>query len=455
MVSFAIEEALANLTNPFDPKYTKKDVTEDTAQQGGDYESQNLANNFTEETWKEFCSKYKFNYFNSLNGPLGSTDIYVNYDTCLVIKFNSKEKRISGFFWIDSRGEYHSDSLISGNLSTFYDNYFRAVFPKEVNNSFIYLINYDFSEYRFFPSRHDDSIVWEIVYKELNNLKNDENSDFVDKVCSIIKLKVDEDTKESANVKVEEGEKVFRYNIRGDSSYCDGALTVVSVESTYVGLYFSDGIIKGTIYTRRGEFWKNFKKIEELESELLSFMLKTFKNVLNSQIINSIIEQKEYQGEVSFTRYRSSSGFLRFYSKRLMIMCANPHIFIEEFSVSIKLIKDSSEDREVENWTEGFYTDILLALALGHYEIFEDNIRNLFDFCKQLRIALGEKYLLFDSVESILSDVQNNIITVQKFLESNKETQQPSIPEKEKSEVKNGTTSEKKTERSSVMKLFG
>lgn len=311
MVNFTVEEALANLKNPFRPEYVKKAIADNSLSKEGVTVPGNLANKFTEKTWKEFCNKYGLKLFNvQHDSMLGDTKIYANYDTCAVVRFKTNRMQISGFYWTDSTGEYHYICLEEEDLSEFFDNYFHAVFPKEANNCFIVLADCSSERIRFFPPRDKGSAIWELVYQNISGMGNDENSDFIDKVCSVIKTEIDADTKESASVEAVEGEKVFRINVGSDGSYADRCLEVVSVGNTYVKLLYRDTLGTHSIYTYRGEFWNNFERTEKLKPELTIFILKLFSNILDESIINTILKQEEYKGEISFTRYTAAGGFL-------------------------------------------------------------------------------------------------------------------------------------------------
>ena len=436
MVNFTVAEALANLKNPFRPEYVKKDIADNSLSKEGVTVPGNLANKFTEETWKEFCNKYKLKLFNVQHDSiLGDTGIYVNYDTCAVVRFKTNKMQISGFYWTDSAGEYHSTYLGEENLSEFFDNYFHAVFPDKVNNCFVKLVEDNPLRFSFFPPRDKGSTIWELVYQNISDKRNDKNSDFIDKVCSVIKTETDADTKESASADAVEGEKVFRINVGSDGSYADRCLEVVSVGNTYVELLYKEGHSAHSIYTYRGEFWNNFERSEKLKPELTIFILKLFSNILNEDIINSILKQEEYKGKISFTGYAADSGFLRLYSERFRVDCNLGLLDPGDFHVFVKL-NDSRKSfgQNVENkvWAEGFYTDILLALALGNCEasIFAEGIINLSKFCDALKKALSEQYLFFDSIASIFSDVDRNVRKILKFLGSTGE--KPSLEAEEK-----------------------
>ncbi len=439
MVNFTVEEALANLKNPFWPAYVKKDTADNSLSKEGVTVPGNLVNKFTEETWKEFCNKYGLKLFNVQHDSMsGDTRIYANYDTCAVVMFKTDRMQISGFYWADSAGEYHSTNLVDEDLSGFFDNYFHAVFPKKANNCFIVLADCSPQRYYFFPSRDKGSTIWELVYKNISSIENDENSDFIDKVCSVIKTEVDEDIRESVSVEIKKGEKVFRINIGSDGSYADSCLEVVSVGNTYVELLYKETLGVHSIYTYRGEFWNNFERTEKLKPELTIFILKLFSNILDEGIINSILKQEEYKGEISFTGYAAGSGFLQLYSERFKVDCNLGLLDPDDFHVFVKL-NDSRKnfEQDVKNkvWAEGFYTDILLALALGNCEAFAEGIINLSKFCEALKKALIGQYLFFDSVASIFSDVEKNVMKVLKFLESTTENPSLEVEEKQSNSV--------------------
>lgn len=113
--------------------------------------------------------------------------------------------------------------------------------------------------------------------------------------------------------------------------------------------------------------------------------------------------------------------------------CSRALLGPDDFHVFVKL-NDSRKNfgQVIENklWAEGFYTDILLALALGNWEAFAEGIINLSKFCVALKKALSEQYLFFDSIASIFSDMDRNVRKILNFLESTEE--KPSFEAEEK-----------------------
>ena len=428
MISFTIEEALANLENPFKPKFLKKEVNvpqkvEREGQEGLD--ATNMANSFTKESWQEFCEKFNLHYFASQSDSITDVEyqLFVNYDNCVVIKFCSSKMYISTLCWTDFECTAHCDLLFMQDLSSFYANFYHATFPKSADTTILNLCMLS-SEQRpvFFPcsSQVNENANWEEVRENILQLSTKENSMFVQRVCKLIDGELAKLSEMSKIVTVSVGDLVFRKNIVGDGSYGDKVLKIIDVFDTYVKYYTGIGERNQAMAAKynekcafKGDFWDNFERLDVIISDLLSLILDIFGNVLNANIVESILIGKKWEGEVAFTRYESSSEFVKFKSNHFEISffkgLRSPNEIRTSVGISKHIVEDCSEYREDSVYAEGFYTDALLVYALGYSE----DCYKQFDFLKglitQLQDGLRERELLSSAIEQVLADALSNV----------------------------------------------
>lgn len=411
MVTFTMEEILANVNATSNPLYVKKDAADGVVQEGAD-NSDNIANEFTKETWEEFCSKYGLHLFMA-NGDEFSNDIYVNYDNCLIVKFKPKSMSILSVHWSDAAGDLHCELFNTKSLVCLYTAYSSACFPTSVNSNFTTLLNNFETAFHLLFTSDDNSINWEAVRLYLEHLKDGENSVFIDKVCSVIETKLAKDIEESAGVDVRKGEKVFRINVSRDSAYSGWLLTVDFVGDTYVGLKYNKRSNPVTFNTYRGNFWENFARYKEIEQELFMLISSLFKNVIDDSIFNAVLRQEAYKGNVTFIRYEFEDGLSLFCSEHFKICVSE----LDRVSVMLKEPdSDFVEHGNIPEVAEGFCTDVFLAIALKGYAGYEETVNGLFDFCKGLRDSLEKEDFITEPVSNLLFAVMGRVMEVQEFL---------------------------------------
>ena len=426
MINFTVEEALANLKDPLHPMYIKKDVEENSDSEagsgfsgGGIDSSTNLANGFTKESWKEFCDKYELRYFTSYEDVGDLYDVYVNFETCVIIVFDSEEMEIDDVYWNDSNGELQYESLCGGTLEPIYEAMMHAMFPKQASKLFTYLVHLDYSE-KFFPARQEDSTIWELLEEKIRYLETEENAEFIDKVSRLILVKVDDDAKASSSVDVDRGEFVFRQNVHGDGSYSEDLLEVEEVKKTYVELLVHDqGLGNHSIYTYRSDFWDNFGRIADLESEVIVFLLELFDNVLNEEIIEAVVQQKKFEGEPAFTRYAASDEHAEICTPHFELCCFA--MFSRDLTIRF-IFRDLREgfvkDEKEQTFAEGFYTDVFLPVALDTQNSELAGLNLLSFFCAKLREELLKLHLFTEKVSEVFANVEQNISIVTAAVES-------------------------------------
>jgi len=421
MAVFTVKEALLNVKDPMHPKVVKKDLQGSPIQQAAQ-ENENLANEFTGDSWKEFCKKMGLRYFGIRQSfGLSSEDVYVNYDTCAIVMYDGEKRKISSCDYVDSGGKYCDCYVKDSDLSKVYDALLHAVFPKEISPLFKELMPKEAGH--FFPSRgNNDNIVWEEVSKGLEGLRTFDNSDFLDRVLTIINEKVAKDAAECSNVDVEVGQTVFRVNVQGDRSYSDTILEVISVGETLIEI----SKVSYTLHpndvkhiTYRADFWKNFAKAEELEPELCSFLLTVFDNVLNGDIIQAITDQKEYSGQFSFVQYENYNSIdpaCILQDSRFRI---NYSYFMGKPTCHFALC--NAKHKSDSSFAEGFYTDIFLAFVSGDYSNWVNGMRELLQFILSLEDELSDLCLCTGEVSNIFDEVKENYFRVFDFLSKHPE----------------------------------
>lgn len=422
MVSFTVEEALANLKDPLRPQFIKKDMeeeqnsTEGTNSFGGGLDaSSNLANSFTDESWEEFCDRYKLRYFGTGGDRMFPHDTYVNYETCAVVEFDSKGMKILSAYWEDSKGELQYESFYEDTLEKFHEGLMHAVFPKKATELFTELVQLDHFE-NFFPARDGSSTLWELLQSKIECQQDDDNKEFVDRVCQLISVQIDEDAEKSSSVNVDLGEFVFRQNVKGDGSYHDDVLEVIELGRTYVKLLVHDTLESHYIYAYRGDFWHNFGVIASLESEVVAFLLDLFDNVLNGYIVEAIVQSRRYEEQPHFKRYSCNDGSTNIYTTHFELSCSS----VLGFNVYFRLrdLREGFNRGEKEQvCAEGFYTDALLPYALDSQNSEPDGINRLSFFCAKLREELVKLHLMTDEIIDIFNEVEGNIDRVEEALE--------------------------------------
>lgn len=386
---------------------------------GGLDSSTNLANSFTEELWEEFCDKYGLSFFTSYKDVGSSYDVYVNFDTCVIVEFNSEEMEASAVYWNDSNGELQCKSLYSSTIEPIYEAMMHAMFPKQASKLFTYLFHLDYSE-KFFPARQEDSVIWELLEEKIRYLETEETAEFIDKVSQLILVKVDDDAKTSLSVDVDQGEFVFRQNVQGDGSYHDNLLEVTEIGKTYVELLVHDRVLGGhSIYTYRSDFWDNFGRIADLESEVIVFLLELFDNVLNEEIIEAVVQQKKFEGEPAFTRYAASDEHAEICTPHFELCCFA--MFSRDLTIRFRfrdLREGFVKDEKEQTFAEGFYTDVFLPVALDTQNSELAGLNSLSFFCAKLRDELLKLHLFTEKVSEVFANVEQNISIVTAAVES-------------------------------------
>lgn len=342
-------------------------------------------------------------------------DTYVNYETCAVVEFDSKEMKISSVYWEDSKGELHYESLYKETLEKLHEGLMHAVFPKKAAKLFTELVQIDHFE-NFFPARDGSSVCWELLQPKIECRQDDDNKEFVDRVCQLISVKIDEDAEKSSSVNIDLGEFVFRQNVEGDGSYHEDVLEVIELGRTYVKLLVHDTLEDHSIYTYRGDFWHNFGVIASLESEVVAFLLDLFDNVLNGDIVEAIVQNRRYEEQPSFTRYSCEGDSACIYTTHFELSCSS----VLGFNVYFRLrdLREGFIKTEKEQvCAEGFYTDALLPYALDSQNSEPDGINRLSFFCTKLREELVKLHLMTDEIISVFNEVEENIARVGEALE--------------------------------------
>lgn len=369
--------------------------------------------------WEEFCDKYGLSFFTSYKDVGSSYDVYVNFDTCVIVEFNSEEMEASAVYWNDSNGELQCKSLYSSTIEPIYEAMMHAMFPKQASKLFTYLFHLDYSE-KFFPARQEDSVIWELLEEKIRYLETEETAEFIDKVSQLILVKVDDDAKTSLSVDVDQGEFVFRQNVQGDGSYHDNLLEVTEIGKTYVELLVHDRVLGGhSIYTYRSDFWDNFGRIADLESEVIVFLLELFDNVLNEEIIEAVVQQKKFEGEPAFTRYAASDEHAEICTPHFELCCFA--MFSRDLTIRFRfrdLREGFVKDEKEQTFAEGFYTDVFLPVALDTQNSELAGLNSLSFFCAKLRDELLKLHLFTEKVSEVFANVEQNISIVTAAVES-------------------------------------